>query len=106
MTKSAPAKYQTTNWKAGNAALKARGSLMIWLDRGTQWHGALRGKRGRTLSFSGAAIQFCLAIKCLFNLALRQAMGIATAAQGLSLAALSACFRIDYSFGSIYLDTE
>lgn len=40
MTKPAPAKYQTTNWKAYNAALKARGSLMIWLDRDMPWHGA------------------------------------------------------------------
>lgn len=26
-------KYRTTNWKAYNAALKARGELTIWLDR-------------------------------------------------------------------------
>ena len=25
-------KYRTTNWKAYNAALKARGDLSIWLD--------------------------------------------------------------------------
>ena len=65
--------YQTTNWKACNAALKARGSLMICLDRDMQWHGAPSDKRGRTPTFSDAAIQFCLTIKCLFNLALRQA---------------------------------
>lgn len=76
MTKPAPAKYQTTNWKTYNAALKARGSLLIWLDRDMQWHGAPDGKRGRTPTFSDAAIQFCLTIKCLFNLALRQAMGL------------------------------
>ena len=76
MTKPAPAKYQTTPWKAYNAALKARGSLMIWLDRDTQWPGAPHGKRGRTRTFSDAAIQFCLTIKCLFNLALRQAVGM------------------------------
>ena len=34
------------------------------------------GKRGRTPTFSDAAIQFCLTIKGLFGLALRQAMGM------------------------------
>ena len=34
------------------------------------------GKRGRSQTFSDAAIQFCLSIKCLFNLPLRQAMGM------------------------------
>lgn len=39
MTKPAPAQYRTTNWKDYNAALKARGSLSVWLDRDMQWHG-------------------------------------------------------------------
>ena len=30
-------KYRTTNWKAYNAALKARGDLTIWLDKDMQW---------------------------------------------------------------------
>ena len=76
MSKPAPPKYKTTNWKAYNAALKARGSLMIWLDRDMSWYGSPLGKRGRTQTFSDAAIQFCLTIKCLFNLALRQAVGM------------------------------
>lgn len=76
MSKPAPPKYKTTNWKTYNAALKARGSLMIWLDRDMHWHGCALGKRGRTPTFSDAAIQFCLTIKCLFNLALRQAVGM------------------------------
>lgn len=29
--------YKTTSWAAYNAALKARGSLTIWLERGMQW---------------------------------------------------------------------
>ncbi|AXE31370.1 IS5 family transposase [Chromobacterium phragmitis] len=76
MSKPAPPKYKTTNWKTYNAALKARGSLMIWLDRDMRWHASAHGKRGRTPTFSDAAIQFCLTIKCLFNLALRQAVGM------------------------------
>ncbi len=71
-----PAKYKTTNWRRYNQALKARGALMIWLDRDLQWSGLASGKRGRTPLFSDAAIQFCLTIKALFGLALRQAMGM------------------------------
>jgi len=41
------------------------------------WHGSASGKRGRSQKYSEAAIQFCLTIKSLFNLALRQAMGMA-----------------------------
>ena len=74
--KPAPQKYRTTNWKTYNEALKARGSLLIWLDPKTNWHGQPSGKRGRSQTFSDEAIQFCLSIKCLFNLPLRQAMGM------------------------------
>nr|WP_217345312.1 IS5 family transposase [Noviherbaspirillum sp. L7-7A]MBV0879568.1 IS5 family transposase [Noviherbaspirillum sp. L7-7A]MBV0880621.1 IS5 family transposase [Noviherbaspirillum sp. L7-7A]MBV0880655.1 IS5 family transposase [Noviherbaspirillum sp. L7-7A] len=74
--KPAARKYQTTNWKAYNAALKARGSLLIWLDPTMNWHGQANGKRGRSPTFSDEAIQFCLSIKCLFSLPLRQAMGM------------------------------
>ena len=76
---SAPSKpkYRTTNWKEYNAALKERGSLLIWLDQDMCWHGCASGKRGRSRQYSEAAIQFCLTIKGLFNLALRQAMGMA-----------------------------
>ena len=46
---SAPAKpkYRTTDWKDCNTALKARGSLLIWLDKDMYWHGSASGKRGR-----------------------------------------------------------
>ena len=42
-----PAKYKTTNWRRYNQALKARGALMVWLDRDLQWSGLASGKRGR-----------------------------------------------------------
>jgi len=35
------------------------------------WHGSASRKRGRRPKHSEAAIQFCLTIKGLFNLALR-----------------------------------
>lgn len=69
-------KYRTTNWKDYNAALKARGDLTIWLDKGMQWLAPPSGKRGRSQTFSDAAIQFCLTIKCLFGLPLRQTLGL------------------------------
>ena len=69
-------RYRTTNWKAYNAALKARGDLTIWLDKDMQWLAPPSGKRGRNRIFSDAAIQFCLTIKCLFGLPLRQTLGL------------------------------
>jgi len=52
-----------TNWKEYNAALKARGSLLIWLDKYMRRHGGASGKRGRSQKYSEAAIQFCLTMK-------------------------------------------
>ena len=69
-------KYKTTNWADYNASLKARGSLTVWLDKDMQWYATVSGKRGRQRTFSDAAIQFCLSIKCLFGLALRQSLGL------------------------------
>ena len=74
--KSLKARYKTTNWAEYNAAIKARESLTIWLNKGMQWYASASGKRGRQPLFSDAAIQFCLSIKCLFGLALRQSLGV------------------------------
>ena len=49
---------------------------MIWLDPVLKWAAEPTGKRGRNPTFSDAAIQLCLTIKCLFGLALRQATGM------------------------------
>lgn len=76
MPKPAPPKYRTNNWREYNAALQARGSLLIWLDKDMAWFAAPTGKRGRSPTFSDAAIQFCLSIKCLFGLPLRQSIGM------------------------------
>ena len=69
-------KYRTTNWSEYNASLKARGSLTVWLDKEMQWLAQPNGKRGRNQTFSDAAIQFCLSIKCLFGQPLRQSLGM------------------------------
>ena len=76
MSKPAPARYRTTNWSAYNAALRRRGSLLVWLDREMEWLAPASGRPGRPQTFSDAAIQFCLSIKVLFGLALRQTIGM------------------------------
>ncbi len=76
MTKPEPARYRTTNWKSYNDALKRRGSLLVWLDRDMAWLAPKCGKPGRPPVFSDAAIQFCLMVKVLFGLPLRQTTGM------------------------------
>ena len=76
MSKPKPARYRTTNWSAYNAALRKRGSLLIWLDKEMAWHAPHEGRPGRPPVFSNAAIQFCLSIKVLFKLPLRQTAGM------------------------------
>ena len=76
MTKPSPARYRTTNWSSYNAALKKRGSLLIWLDKEMVWLAPPNGSPGRPSVFSAAAIQFCLTIKVLFRLPLRQTTGM------------------------------
>lgn len=77
MSKPRRARYRTTNWSEYNAALRKRGSLLVWLDRDMEWVASLSGRPGRPQTFSDAAIQFCLSLKVLFGLALRQAIGMA-----------------------------
>jgi len=76
MSKPKPARYRTTNWSVYNAALRKRGSLLIWLDKEMAWHASHEGRPGRPPVFSNAAIQFCLSIKVLFKLPLRQTVGM------------------------------
>lgn len=76
MPKPSPIRYRTTNWSEYNAALRQRGSLWVWFDPDTVWHGGKTGKRGRPETFSDAAIQTCLTLKVLFGLPLRQTVGL------------------------------
>ena len=76
MSKPPPARYRTTNWSEYNAALRKRGSLLVWLDREMEWLAPGSGRPGRPETFSDAAIQFCLSIKVLFGLPLRQTTGM------------------------------
>jgi hypothetical protein len=76
MTRPASPSYRTTNWRAYNAALKQRGSLLVWFDPEMEWVALPSGRRGRSTTFSDAAIQSCLTLKALFGLPLRQTTGL------------------------------
>jgi hypothetical protein len=76
MSKPSPARYRTTNWSSYTASLRKRGSLPIWLDKAMTWLAPHDGSPGRPAVFSDAAIQFCLTIKVLFKLTLRQTTGM------------------------------
>jgi len=47
-----------------------------WLDKDMTWLAPHDGHPGRPAAFSEAAMQFCLTIKVLFKLPLRQATGM------------------------------
>lgn len=68
-------KYRTSNWPEYNAALKRRGSL-VWFDPEMTWFAEPDGRPGRLLRFSDRAIEFCLTLKGLFQLPLRQVTGL------------------------------
>ncbi|MEY4907835.1 MAG: hypothetical protein RL260_1553, partial [Pseudomonadota bacterium] len=56
MSKPAKQKYTTTNWSPYTKALRARGSLTMWLDRDMAWQAApVSGKAGRPATYSDAA---------------------------------------------------
>ena len=76
MSKPSPARYRTTNWSSYTALLRKRGSLLIWLDQDMTWLAPHDGRCGHPAVFSDAAIQFCLTIKVLFKLPLRQTTGM------------------------------
>ena len=76
MSEPAPPIYRTTNWRTYNAALRQRGSPLIWFDPEMVWLAAPTGGRGRQPVFSAAAIQACLTLKALFGLPLCQATGM------------------------------
>ena len=95
MSRLCPTRYRTTNWSDNNAALRRRGSLLVWLDRKMEWLAPKRGRPGRPQTFSDAAVQFCLSIKILFGLALRQAIGMVESL--LKMAGLEAWPVPDYS---------
>jgi len=75
MSKPRPTRYRTTNWSSYHGALRKRGSLLIWVDKDITWQARADGRPGRRSVSSDAAIQFCLSLKILFKLPLRQTEG-------------------------------
>lgn len=69
-------KYRTTNWSEYYAALKSRASLDVWFDPRMGWFSLPSGRPGRPMRFSDQAIEFCLTLKGLFQLPLRQVTGL------------------------------
>ncbi|SDY83290.1 hypothetical protein SAMN05444340_1381, partial [Citreimonas salinaria] len=47
MSKPPPARYRTTNWSSYNAALRKRGSMLIWVDKEMAWLAPHEGRLGR-----------------------------------------------------------
>jgi len=76
MSKPVPPTYRTTNWRACYAALKQRGSLLIWLGPEMEWRAPTSGRRGRPATVSDAAIQPGLTLRALFGRPLRQTTGL------------------------------
>ncbi|MCA0272890.1 MAG: IS5 family transposase, partial [Proteobacteria bacterium] len=84
MSKPTPACCRTTNWSSYTTVLRMRGSLLIRLDKEMTWLARHDGSPGRPAVFSDTAIQFCLTIKVLFKLPLRQTTGMVASLQKLA----------------------
>jgi hypothetical protein len=76
MNKPSPTRYRKTKLSSYTASLPKRGSLLICLDKEMTWLAPHDGSPGRPAVFSDATIQFCLTIKVLFKLPLRQTPGM------------------------------
>jgi hypothetical protein len=61
-----------TDWRVVDAALRPRGSLLIWFDPEMGWLAVPSGRCGRPARVRDAAIRTCLMRKALFGLPLRQ----------------------------------
>jgi len=64
------------NWGLNNASLKHRDSLTVWLDPEPPWQAVSSGRAGWSAVISHAAIQFCLALKCMLGLGLGLGLGL------------------------------
>lgn len=70
--------YKPRNWKAYNESLCRRGSLVLWLDESVYRHWRDVSQLGKVVGekqYSDLVIEFCLTIKQVYNLALRQCTG-------------------------------
>ena len=67
-----------TNWAAYDAALRQRGSLMLWFTDAAiaAWRAEPRTTPGGQPSYSALAITTALTVRAVFRLALRQTEGL------------------------------
>ncbi|NSL85538.1 IS5 family transposase [Chitinophaga sp. Mgbs1] len=75
-------KYKVRNWQDYNRGLKKRGEISLWLNKEVLagWEDNEKGSnRGRPCVYSDLAIETCLTIRKVFNLALRQCEGFLVA---------------------------
>lgn len=49
-------------------------SVSIWIDSKMDWYGKPSGQRGRSQTFSDAAIEFCLTVARILSVSLRRAI--------------------------------
>lgn len=70
-------KYKVTNWSLYNEGLKQRGSINLWVcsNLSEQWSWEGQSKRGGQYQYSDVAIELCLTLGKVYNLALRQTEG-------------------------------
>ena len=69
--------YKITNWPSYNQALKARGSVTIWMseDALKSWEYNGERKPGGKVIYSDLAIETCLVVRKVYHLKLRQTEG-------------------------------
>lgn len=90
--------YKPRDWKAYNASLCRRGSLVLWLEEAVYRHWRDISRLGKVVGekqYSDLVIEFCLTIKQVYNLALRQCTGFIKSI--LALMGLSDLVVPDYS---------
>lgn len=72
MGKPAPTRQRIATWSGCAAWLRRRGAPLIWLDKDRPWLAPPDGRPGHAAVFSDGAIRFCLTVRVLFRLPLRQ----------------------------------
>ncbi|MEM9674470.1 MAG: IS5 family transposase [Bacteroidota bacterium] len=90
--------YKPKDWKAYNESLCRRGSLVLWLEEGVYRHWRDMPRLGKVVGekqYSDVVIEFCLTIKQVYGLALRQCTGFTKSV--LALMGLSELVVPDYS---------
>jgi hypothetical protein len=71
-------RHRVTNWAAYDAALRQRGSLMVWFSEEAiaAWRAVPRTTPGGQPHYSALAIITALTLRAVFRLALRQTEGL------------------------------